>query len=183
MTTRVPERLIWAADLLKVQPSDVVLEIGCGSGVLAELICTRLREGRLVGIDRSAAIIAAATKRNRQHISDGRARFLPVTLKDALLANERFDKAVAVNVNVFWQRPEKELAALHALLAPKAALYLIYQPPTEDKAQQIAAQVRHNLESNGFSVRSVSFRDLKPGSAVCVVAKPAAAKGREATQE
>ncbi|HSK81414.1 MAG TPA: class I SAM-dependent methyltransferase [Thermoanaerobaculia bacterium] len=171
MTTRVPERLIWAADLLDINSSDRVLEIGCGSGVLAELICTRLCEGRLVAIDRSAAMIAAATKRNRQNISDGRARFLPVTLKDAPLAGERFDKAVAVNVNIFWQRPEKELAALHALLAPKAVFYLVYEPPTGDKAQQIAAQVRHNLESNGFSVRSVSFRDLKPGSAVCITAQ------------
>jgi ubiquinone/menaquinone biosynthesis C-methylase UbiE len=166
MPARVPERLIWATDLLNVQPSDMVLEIGCGSGVLAELICTRLREGRLVGIDRSAAMIAAATKRNRQHISNGRAQFLPVTLKDVPLDGERFDKAVAVNVNVFWQRPEKELAALHALLAPKAGLYLVFEPP-----QQIAAQVQHNLESKGFSVRSVSFRDLKPGSAVCITAQ------------
>jgi trans-aconitate methyltransferase len=56
----LPERLTWTADLLDVQPADVVLEIGCGSGALAELICTRLSEGHLVAIDRSATLIAAA---------------------------------------------------------------------------------------------------------------------------
>lgn len=167
----VPERLTWAADLLNVQPSDVVLEIGCGSGVLAELICTRLVEGRLVGIDRSATMIAAATKKNRLHIADGRARFLPVALKETAFPGELFNKVVAVNVNVFWLRPEKELAAVHALLAPKGTLYLVYQPPSADKTQQVAAQVRQNLESNGFLVTDVLFRDMKPGAAVCVISE------------
>ena len=172
----VPERLTWAADLLDVQPSDKVLEIGCGSGVLAALICTRLVEGRMVGIDRSATMITAATKKNRQHIADGRARFLPVALKDAAFPGELFNKVVAVNVNVFWLRPEKELAAIHALLAPKATLYLVYQPPSADKTQQVAAQVRQHLESNGFSVMDILFRDMKPGSAVCVMAESRGSK-------
>jgi SAM-dependent methyltransferase len=171
MPSPIPERLTWAADLLDIQPADAVLEIGCGSGVLAALICTRLGEGHLVAIDRSATLIAAATKKNRQPIASGRARFLPVALKDAAFPGTLFNKAVAVNVNVFWLRPEKELAALHALLAPKAALYLVYQPPTADKAQQIAAQVQRNLESNGFSVTGVLFREMKTGSAVCVTAE------------
>jgi SAM-dependent methyltransferase len=171
MTTRVPERLTWAADLLNVQPSDAVLEIGCGTGVLAELICARLREGRLVGLDQSTSMIAAAAKRNQQDILDGKARFLPVALKDASLTGGRFDKAVAVNVNVFWQRPRKELATLRTLLAPTATLYLVYEPPTGDKAKWIAEQVQDNLESHGFAVQDVLFRDLQSGSIVCITAQ------------
>ena len=33
MAKETPERLIWAVDLLAVEPADRLLEIGCGPGV------------------------------------------------------------------------------------------------------------------------------------------------------
>ena len=50
---QVPPRIRWAVDLMDVQPADNVLEIGCGPGYGAELICQRLETGKLFAIDRS----------------------------------------------------------------------------------------------------------------------------------
>jgi trans-aconitate methyltransferase len=36
-----------------VRPGERLLEIGCGSGVAAALVCARLDDGRLLAIDRS----------------------------------------------------------------------------------------------------------------------------------
>ena len=50
---QIPPRLIWAVELMDPQPGDNVLEIGCGPGYGAELICQRLTTGKLFAIDRS----------------------------------------------------------------------------------------------------------------------------------
>ena len=56
----IPARLRWAVDFIDVQPQDHILEIGCGSGQAADLICRRLEgRGKLFAIDRSEAVSTA----------------------------------------------------------------------------------------------------------------------------
>jgi trans-aconitate methyltransferase len=52
----VSERLRSIVEKLGIRPEDHVLEIGCGQGVAATLICERLDGGRLTAIDRSPKI-------------------------------------------------------------------------------------------------------------------------------
>jgi trans-aconitate methyltransferase len=59
----VSDRLRAVVDRLDVQPGDRILEIGCGHGVAATLVCERLGEsGRLTAIDRSPKMIEAAAR-------------------------------------------------------------------------------------------------------------------------
>jgi SAM-dependent methyltransferase len=50
----------WVLDLLDLQPSDTLLEIGPGPGVGVELAATRAPRGRVVGVDRSETMLAMA---------------------------------------------------------------------------------------------------------------------------
>ena len=52
---RPSERLGWTADVVAPSPSDRVLEVGCGHGVLVSLCAARLTTGLVVGIDRVLA--------------------------------------------------------------------------------------------------------------------------------
>ena len=71
----VPKRFIWAVDVLELQQSDHVLEIGCGVGLMAELIGSKLIEGKLFAIDKSSFMIDKAKRRNKQMISAGTSIF------------------------------------------------------------------------------------------------------------
>ena len=71
MTRRVPDRIRWAVEHVDVQPDHDVLEIGCGAGVAAGLVCDRLTTGHLLAIDRSPAAVRRATERNVRHIAAG----------------------------------------------------------------------------------------------------------------
>lgn len=172
MTNNVPERLSWAAEVVAPGPADSILEIGCGHGVLLSLLADRLTSGTVTAIDRSEKMVAAATKRNHQHIASGKAVIAQTDLASAGFKDRLFDKIVAVNVNVFWMTPAQELAAVRRLLEAAGMFYLFFDPPSAEQAEPIADKLARNLEGNGFRVVRRAFTVIGAGKGVCVVAVP-----------
>lgn len=92
---------------MRVRPTDVILEIGCGHGVAADLICQRLSGGHLVAIDRSPKMIAAAMHRNAHHIASGTADFIVADLERFDPGRRRFDIILAIRVGLFHREPQR----------------------------------------------------------------------------
>lgn len=171
MAQQVAERLIWAVETLDLEPTDQVLEIGCGHGVAVSLICDKLIDGKITAIDRSASMINMATKRNSQCIASARAQFLNVAPDQADFDDEKFNKVFAFHVNVFWRQPAKELAVIKKALMPGGSLFLFNQPLEASKTKELVAKMTSNLLENGFPKVDTIYKNLKSGSAVCVIAK------------
>jgi cyclopropane fatty-acyl-phospholipid synthase-like methyltransferase len=147
-----PDRIRWAVETLAVEPGDRLLEIGGGPGVAASLVCDRLDRGSLFVIDRSAAAIERARRRNPEHVASGRLALETVELADFDPGAARFDKVFAVNVNVFWTTPAKEeLARIRKALEPDGRLFLFYETPGAARARQAVRQVVDALLVNGFA--------------------------------
>jgi SAM-dependent methyltransferase len=170
MASAIAERLVWAVELLALRPGDRVLEIGCGHGIAAGLVCERLEAGRLVALDRSESMIRQANARNRDAVACGKAAFHLAAIEDARLAGQTFDKIFAVNVNAFWQEAARELAAIAKHLAPGGRLYVVHQPPIPKQTKEIAARVRRNLEAAGFAEVETHYRERTLPRTVCVSA-------------
>lgn len=146
MVTQVPARIAWAVELLDPRATDRVLEIGCGPGVAASLVVPRLTEGSMTAIDRSPTAIARAGARNADHVRSGRLTLRQSALAD-LSGEQRFDKAFAVNVNVFWTTTAApECAALRAALVPDGVVHAVYDDGRPDAVDRVAA----NLTREGF---------------------------------
>jgi ubiquinone/menaquinone biosynthesis C-methylase UbiE len=123
-------RLREVVDQLGIRPEDRVLEIGCGHGVAATLVCERLRDGgRLTAIDRSAKMIAAARRRNAAHVEAGTAEFIVMRLEDLDLGSRRFDRAFAVRVGLFDRDPERAHGLVEPWLAPGAEVAAFFDRP------------------------------------------------------
>ena len=120
-------RLRWAVDALGLWPGAHVLEIGCGHGVAATLICER--GGRLTALDRSARMIAAAERRNARWVAEGRAEFLVGALEEADLGDRRFDAILAVRVGLFHREPARARALAERWLAPGGRLLAVFDEP------------------------------------------------------
>ncbi|MFC5748027.1 class I SAM-dependent methyltransferase [Actinomadura rugatobispora] len=158
----IPERLRWAVETLDVRPDDRVLELGCGTGVAAELVCDALTTGTITAVDRSAKAIAQAERRNAANITAGRATFQVQSLEDLPPGGEPYDKIFAVNVNLFWTKdPAAELTLLKTLLAPTGTLHLFYEPPSQEKAESLSRTVTENLKHNAFTVELTTARTPK----------------------
>lgn len=117
-----------------MRPDDRVLEIGCGHGVEATLVCERLEEGHLTAVDHSAKMIQAATRRNAAYIDAGGAEFLVATLEDLDLGDRRFDKIFAVRVGLFHREPERARSIVERWLAPGGELFVFYDQPSGSAA-------------------------------------------------
>lgn len=91
--------------LLNLKPSDRVLDIGCGTGVLSRLIGDRLEVGaggEIVGIDAAAKMIAVAHKKR----ATDTCRFEVMAAEDLALKANTFDAVVS---SLFFHHVPKDL--------------------------------------------------------------------------
>jgi ubiquinone/menaquinone biosynthesis C-methylase UbiE len=120
------ERIAWAVDVLDIAPGDRVLEVGCGHGTAVSLVCERLDGGHITAVDRSPKMIAAAQRRNAEHVADGRAEFLVRELEDLDLGERRFDKVFAARVGLFHRDPDRAHELVRPWLAPGGTVRAFY---------------------------------------------------------
>jgi len=123
------ERLRGVVGQLAIRPGDRVLEIGCGQGVAATMVCQLLSTGTLTAIDRSTKMVEAATRRNAVYVATGKAEFLIASLEDMNLGDRRFDLVFAVRVGLFHREPDRAHALLRPWLAPDARVCTFFDVP------------------------------------------------------
>ncbi|ATQ42727.1 SAM-dependent methyltransferase [Caulobacter mirabilis] len=167
MAGAVPTRIAWAVDRLSIRPDETLLEIGCGRGVAAGLVCARLGEGRLVAIDRSDTAVAAARAANAAWIAAGRLEVIAADMTGDALRDRRFDAVFAINVNLFWTAPDAAVPAVRGLLKPGGRLLLVYETPGRARAEDLAARLPALLSAGGLTVAGV---DLDPFGAPLLAA-------------
>ena len=123
------DRLRAVVEQLGLAPGNRVLEIGCGHGVAATMVCERLDGGRLTAVDRSPKMIAAARRRNAAHVEAGRAEFLVARLEALDLGDRRFDVIFAVRVGLFHREPERARGLAEPWLAPGGRILAFFDVP------------------------------------------------------
>jgi ubiquinone/menaquinone biosynthesis C-methylase UbiE len=123
------ERLRRVVDALGVRPDDRVLEIGCGHGVAASMVCDLLDSGRFTAVDRSPKMVEAARARNAGPVAAGRAEFLVGELEDLDLGDRRFDLVFAARVGLFHREPDRAHELVVPWLAPGARVHSFYDEP------------------------------------------------------
>lgn len=134
-------------------PADArVLEIGCGDGQAAALVCDRLDEGgTMLAIDRSPVMIAATGERNDVHLLSKRLELRAARAQRASLEPGSFDLIFGINVRNMWDDPATA-RTLHAALAPEGRLWAILQLPPGRDATGLDETIAPRLEKVGFRV-------------------------------
>ena len=153
---QIPARIRWAVDVMDVQPTDSVLEIGCGPGAGAELICQRLTTGKLFAIDRSESGVDRTKRRCKEYVEAGRLTVRQIDLATLRVPVKRLNKVFAFNVNLFWVRDcTDEMALLHERVLPGGAVYLFYEANQPELVPNIVKKASSALQKAGFRVSVV----------------------------
>jgi len=84
-------------DILDINPSNSVLEVGSGPGVGLELAPARARDGRVVGVDLSETMLEMASRRTRALIEGGRVELHLGSVNKLPFDDATFEKAMTMN--------------------------------------------------------------------------------------
>ena len=113
-------QLEWARGVvarLGLDGSETVLDAGCGSGRVTQLLCESLPDGRVIAVDGSAAMIEQASRR----LDGGRVRLIHSDLLELELEEEV--DAVFSNAVFHWIADHERLfSRLHRSLRPGGRL-------------------------------------------------------------
>jgi ubiquinone/menaquinone biosynthesis C-methylase UbiE len=148
----------WVLDLLEINPSDSVLEVGSGPGVSLQLAAARAYQGSVVGVDRSETMIEMAHRRNRALIEAGHVELHLGSVDKLPFADTTFDKAMTMNSLHVWPDPVAGLREIRRTLRAGGRIAIAitrfsYASPDNFESQLLAA---------GF--RDVSLYTGEPGT-------------------
>jgi ubiquinone/menaquinone biosynthesis C-methylase UbiE len=118
----------WTVNLLDVQSTDQVLEIGFGPGIAVEAVAARATKGLVAGIDFSQAMVSAANRRNAAAVRAGKVDLRYGDAAHLPFANDTFDKAFSIHSIYFWPDPIAVLTGIHRVLKPDGLLMLTVLP-------------------------------------------------------
>jgi SAM-dependent methyltransferase len=158
-----------AIEALEPKAGERILDAGCGTGA-ALLAIQRQADCRLYGLDRSAAMIAAARNRlgNRAMLAQGEIRHVPGMWPP-------FDAVLALNVLYFADSKGEMIAGLRRALRPGGRLVAYVSdrqtmerwPFTRAGHHKLfdARELEDLLALGGFSRTSISIKDhaVAPG--------------------
>jgi SAM-dependent methyltransferase len=107
----------WSIELLQLQPTDRILEIGFGAGRGLVLTLRQAQQGRATGVDLSATMIRAAARRNRIAFERGQLMLVRGNLATLPFGEALFDKLFSIHTFYFWPDPRAVCQRLISLLA------------------------------------------------------------------
>jgi ubiquinone/menaquinone biosynthesis C-methylase UbiE len=176
----VPENT-WTVNLLDVQPTDHILEIGFGPGIAIQEAASHASQGYIAGIDYSQTMVNAAKKRNGAAVQAGR---VDLRFGDAVqlpFTENTFDKAFSIHSIYFWPDPKAVIAGIHRVLKHGGLLVLtimpkeLWNPANPDAAgtpeckPYYGEELKSLLETAGFQdtrIEADSRRELESNYSV-----------------
>ena len=115
----------WGLQQVDVPKDAVILDIGCGGGRTVQRLAALAPEGRVVGLDYSAASVAVARDTNAGEIETGRVQIQQGSVATLPFANDTFDIVTAVETHYYWPDLPANVREILRVLKPGGTFTLI----------------------------------------------------------
>ena len=167
------ERNDWGISLLKINPSDFVLELGFGPGLAISKISKLLSNGIVYGIDHSSLMFDIAFKRNKEAIQSGKVKLMLGSASDLPIFENKFDKILDINSFQFWENPIESLSKIKDKMKSNGILALVHQPrkpgSTDDDAMKSSKHYSDSMKQAGFNEIRIEKKIMNPVTTICVL--------------
>lgn len=171
MAIKNKDRANWTFKKLNFKPTDTILEVGYGSGIVIKKIANKLTSGKIYGVDFSEIMFSQASKRNKKHIENKKVKLELGTIWEPSFSDSSFEIIFGSNVHFFWDNPNKELGKLKSLLKPKGRLIFVFQPrwaKNETEIKEIAEKNKIEFEEIGLKNIEIEYKKMKPVTCIYI---------------
>lgn len=174
-------RNFWTVDLLNIEATHRVLEIGFGPGIALERVASQVTDGEVVGIDHSEMMLRQAAARIKKKIDSDRLRLTVGTVEQPPRDLGTFDRVFSINVVQFWQDPQQVFSDLFTRLNPGGVIATTYQPrhrgANAEDADRMANSIAAWMSATAFEDVRIERLELQPIPVVCVIGSRPVASG------
>lgn len=115
----------WGLGHVRIEPAFAILDVGCGGGKAVERLAALASQGRVYGVDYSAASVAAASSANARAIAGGRVEIRQASVSSLPFDENTFDLVSAVESHYYWPDPIADLREIRRVLKPGGHLAII----------------------------------------------------------
>ena len=165
------------AEYIDIRTTDVVLDIGFGNAYLLRKLSNRNPQ-KMYGIEISADMLNATTRKNRKKIEQGVMQLLLANVQDLPFENSSIDKAYTVNTIYFWQDIQRGFSEIKRVLKPDGIfLNVLYLKKWLDKlpvtqygfSKHTVEQIEKITTESGLKIECII--EVQRGKSICVIAK------------
>jgi ubiquinone/menaquinone biosynthesis C-methylase UbiE len=130
-----------ALNLLRIEPSRRVLEIGFGHGRTLARAASMAVEGGVAGVDASPTMVAMARSFNRELVQQRRMDLRIGDVPQLPFESESFDRVLSVHTIYFWPNPVEHLKEVRRVLRPGGRFVIGFRPPSEQVRSKFSPRV------------------------------------------
>ena len=115
----------WGLQQLSVPRNASILDVGCGGGRTINRLATLAPEGKVFGLDYSAASVAVSSDTNAQEIAAGRVQIQQGSVAALPFSDRTFDIVTAVETHYYWPDLPANTREIFRVLKPGGTFALI----------------------------------------------------------
>jgi SAM-dependent methyltransferase len=115
----------WGLSHASIQPTDTILDVGCGGGRAIDTMAKAASEGRVCGVDYSATSVDVARRVNAAAIEAGRVCVQQASVSALPFPAAKFDLVTAVETHYYWPDLLSDLREVRRVLKPDGRVVLI----------------------------------------------------------
>jgi SAM-dependent methyltransferase len=115
----------WGLQQVTVLRNAAILDVGCGGGWTVRKLAAKAPEGKVVGLDYSAASVAVSRDTNVQQIEAGRVQIEQGSVAALPFPDCTFDLVTAVETHYYWPDLPANVREVRRVLKPGGSFVLI----------------------------------------------------------
>jgi ubiquinone/menaquinone biosynthesis C-methylase UbiE len=108
----------WGLQQVGVTKEAVILDVGCGGGWTVQRLAGLASEGKVIGLDYSAASIAVSRNTNAKGIEAGRVQIVLGSVAALPFSDGTFDIVTAVETHYYWPNLPANVREILRVLKP-----------------------------------------------------------------
>ncbi len=115
----------WGLQQVTVPKNAAILDVGCGGGSTVRKLAALAPDGKVIGVDYSAASVAVSRETNAEGIAAGRVQIEQGSVAALPFSDGTFDVVTAIETHYYWPDLPANVRELLRVLRPGGTFALI----------------------------------------------------------